>query len=941
VSAGAARATRSTGARATTADALLVTRRRAAQDRGLLVGTALLLLATLVLTLAVPRLVERTADVAVRETVRQAGTDADLVAVPVPDPARLTPPSPESEAYGSAQWLAGQLGSTIEPPVVTIASAYATVRTPVGAFALNLVHVGLLQQGAQPAVRWVAGSAPTAVPEPAQDEAAQEEVGQDGVGQDEPDPRVVNVGLSASAAEALGITLDDGPFTMRRQAGGGYDHVVVTGLYEPVDPQDPRWVGQAGLLAAVTSPAGTATALQTSAYVPLDSVPDMLRMTGGRAVTASARAAVRTGGMTVADAHELARTVEALGARSARLTSGLPDVVAAFDARMSAARAQASLVVAGVATAAALCLVLAASLLVARRRPFLAAERARGASIASVVTRALLESVPVVVLAALVAAGAVGWWLRDQEASALLAVAVAVVAALAPAVLAAHEVHGAWAGRRVPADRRARAAQQARRHARRLVVEALVVVLAAAALVSVRGRGLVPLRSGEVDPLLAAAPVLLAAAAALVVVRVSPAVVRAAGRWATRSRGLAAPLAVARAHGATTAVVPLLTVTVGVALVVLSGVLVHTVRTGQHAAADQLVGAPVRLDGRLGTHAGERLLAQLAADPGVSTVATGAQVGRRAFGERTGLTATLLVVDAAELAEVRRATGLPVDDGLAALAEPGPAGTVPALVSADLLTRSGTEGTEAVMSALNATLRLDVRGTTALTPDGGAPVLDARVTSAVGDDDGLVVVDRAVVAAVADQAPTVDRAWLTGPDAVAAVEAAGIAPPATSGVTVTTRDGWWRAWSQAPLTSALTTLFVASAGVLAALSVLALVLVVVATARERGRTLSALRTLGLDARTARWATLGELAPLVLGGLVGGVAIGLGVPVLIGDALGLQRLTAEPGGATVDLTWWPVAAAVVALGVALVAAVTVEQAVRRRDRLGEVLRVGER
>lgn len=917
-----------TRVRATTADALLVTGRRARQDTALLVGSAVLLLATLLLTLAVPRLLERTADVAVRDTIRAAGPDGELVAI-TPSGQTGTVPLPQDSGYAAAAWLAQEFGDAVEQPVVALTSAHATMRTPVGAFAANLVHVGVAR-GDAPLVRWVAGTEPRPVP-------AAEQGGVRGG----PGPRVVQVGLNVAAAQELGITLADGPFVMRRHTTGPYDHVIVTGLYEAVDPGARVWADHPGLLSAITSPPGTATPLQTSAFVPLAAIPDLVHVVGRNGVAESARAPVRTEGMTVAYAHALVRAIESTAARTATVSSGLPTVVAAFDARMSAARAQASLVVSGVATAAALCLVLAASLLVARRRPFLAAERARGASIASVVARGLLESAPVVLVAVVLAGTVVAVALHDQRGSVLLAAAVAAVATLAPAVLAARTAAAAWNGRRIPADRRARAARRARGQARRIVVEALVVVLAVAAVVSVRGRGLVPLGVGEVDPLLAAAPVLVAAAAALVVVRLSPAVVRGAGRWAARSRGLAAPLAVARAHGATTAVVPLLTVTVSVALVVLSGTLVHTVRTGQQAAADELVGAPVRVDGRIATDSGAAALARIAADPGVTAVATGAQVRDRAFGVRTGLSATLLVVDVAELARVRAAAGLPVDDGLAALAEPGADGTVPALVSADLLARAQALDAEPVMSALNASVRLDVRGTTSLRPDAGAPTLDARVATTRSEDDGVVVVDRAVLASVADQRPTVDRAWVSGPGAVAAVEDAGLAPTASSGVVVTTRDGWWQDWSQAPLTSALTTAFLAAAAVLAALAVLALVLVVVATARERGRTLSALRTLGLDARTARWATLGELAPLTLGGLVGGVGIGLGVPALIGDALGLQLLTAEPGGVTVDLTWWPVAAAVVALVVALVVAVAVEQAVRRRDRLGEVLRVGER
>lgn len=922
--------------RATTAGAALVVARRAGQDTALLVGTAVLLLVTLALTLAVPRLVERTADEAVRETISAAGDDTDLVAVPVVDLLGVVdsePPQPLDQGYESATFLTTQFGDLVDTPVVTLNTAYATVRTPVGAFAMNLVHVAVPGDTAPP-VRWVAGTAPTRA------SAEGEELPEP----DQEGTRTVQVGLSAAAAATLGITLDDGPFTARRAKAGGWNHIVVTGLYEPVDPDDARWRQQPGLLAAVTSPVGSETPVQVTGYVPAESVDDMISVVGRRTVGPSARAAVRTAGMTVADAHGAVRAVESVGAQSGRVRTALPEVVRAFDVRMSAARAQASLVVAGVATAACLCLVLAAALLVARRRSVLGTERARGASIASVALRGLAEALPVVVVASALATAAVLAFLHDQRGSALLTVAVAVVAALAPAVLAAREAAGAWNGRRVPADRRVRAAQRARRGARRLVIESTVVLLAVGAVVSVRGRGLVPLRPGQVDPLLAAAPVLLAAAAALVVVRVSPALVRLAGRWAARSRGLAAPLAVARAHGTTTAVAPLLAVTVGVALMVLSGTLVHTVRTGQQEAADQLVGAPVRLDGWLGTGTGGGVLEHVAAAPGVTAVATGVQLGQRSFGERTGLTATLLVVDAAELAQVRADMGLPVDAGLAALAEPGPDGTVPALVTGDLLDASRTSrdaGTRVLVSGVDRTLELELRGTTTLTPDPGPPTLDARIVRPPTRDDGLVVVDRRVLAQVADQTPTPDRAWVGGPGAVAAVADAGLDADRVSGITVTTRDGWWRAWSQAPLTSALSTLFTVSVGVLGALTVLGLVLVVVATARERGRTLSMLRTLGLEPGTARWATVGEMAPLVLGGLVGGVVIGLGVPVLIGDALGLRLLTAEPGVVSVDVTWWPVVAAVLALVAALVVAVAVEQAVRRRDRLGEVLRVGER
>ena len=137
-------------------------------------------------------------------------------------------------------------------------------------------------------------------------------------------------------------------------------------------------------------------------------------------------------------------------------------------------------------------------------------------------------------------------------------------------------------------------------------------------------------------------------------------------------------------------------------------------------------------------------------------------------------------------------------------------------------------------------------------------------------------------------------------------------------------------------------LLVAVGIALAGYAAVALVLTVVATSRERGRTLSALRTLGLDARTARAMTFGELAPLAVAALVAGTAVGIAVPWMLTGALGLDLVTGAAEATTLQVTWVPiVGAAVVVLASLARRRASVESAVRRRDRLGEVLRVGER
>lgn len=910
-----------TRARAVGADGLLVARRRARLDAGLLLGTALLLLGALVVALALPRLVTRTADTALRATVERAGPDAAVVVSPL---AGSSPGQAIDFVRDHATKVATDL-PTLDAPTTVISTRPFVVEAPAAEVVASVVMLDGAA-GSAPTVRWVEGREPAAVPS---DEQWQQ------YAMDR--PRVVEAGLSVAAARALGVDVTDGPLTVRLDTEGSGRFARVTGLYEVEDPTAPHWSLVPEVVAPVPTPPSAAADLGAALYVPFALREDVETVGAGRALTALGTAFLRTDGLTIAQAREVSDAAVALGVRGQPVSTGLPQVLDAFDQRLTAVRAQASLVVVGIAATAALCLVLAGGLLAARRRTFLAAERARGASVASVALRAAVESVPVTLVASGLALAAVTWWLRGTSGTVAVAAGIAAVAVTAPVVLAGRVAAQAWNGRRVPADRRERARLRAVGQARRLVAELTTLAVAAAALVSVRTRGLVP-SGGDVDPLLASAPVLLAACAALVVVRVAPAVVRAAGRATARSRGLAAPLAVARAHGAATAFVPLLTVTVAVALLVLSGVLVQTVADGQRATADVLVGADGRLDGRLDRAQGRAALDELRAAPGVTAVATGSQLGQRSYGQGTRLDATLLLVDAAELAEVRAARGLPVDAGLADLGD-ATDDRVPALVDPALLARVDPTGLR--LSVLGGTVELDVRGTTAMTPDAGRPPVDARdVLRSVSDDDGFVVVDRDVVAALTD-VPAVDRAWVSGPGTPDAVADLGLADPVFSGLTATTAEGWWRTWSGDALTRGLTTLQVASVGVLALLAVLALVLVVVATSQERGRTLSTLRTLGLDARTARWATLGEIAPLVLGGLLGGSVIGLVVPHLLADTLGLAWLSGSTAGTQVALTAWPVLVAAVVLLLATAVAVAVEQGLRRRERLGDVLRVGER
>lgn len=944
-----------TGSRAATADAWLVSRRRSGADLGLLALSAALLAVTVFLALLVPRLVLRSADHAVHEAVRSAGAGADvLVQVPGQTSVSTTrDPNIASEAAGNAEQMSENLPPTLRSvlgaPLTSIVTrpTVATGRDKDGtshAVSTRLVYV----PGQDSLVRWVEGVAPSSPQPSADDDVSFDDptVGADKTG-DRPD-HVVEVGVEQHAAAHLG--LKPGTELWLQLPSRGQVDVRITGLYTAVDPSAPAWSDLSDLLAA--SPA-TDKGLQGKVAMLLsdESLPDMELWIDGRSFTEQQRFPVVADAIessqTHAVEHDVRRVVAAPalvlpGQVSAPLVStSLGDVLAAQDVRQAAANAQQSVLEVGLAAAGALALVLAARLLVTRRQTYLLAERARGASTLSVAVRALVESVPLVVVAAGVGAGAAWLVLPDARGSWSVAALVAVVAALAPAVLAVLQVRTAWSGRRLPANRADRQRVLARQKARRITAEATLVLLAVGALVSVQRRGLLESQTHGVDLLLAATPVLLAGAATVVVLHVMPPVLRTLSRWAASARGVVPVVSTARASRAAGTAVPIMTLTVAVALMVFCGTTVVSVRHGQEVASQAVAIADVRVDGTVDATVVERLRAQ----PDVTVAAAGRAWGR-SLGSGSAVTADVDAVDAVPLAAILRAHGQPVDARLEALARPAADKHVPALVSPSLTASVARVAPE--LSTGGGAVRLDVLGTTRAFPRFTTPPVPASQPAG-----GELMVDRATIdrasADPADQskwvadtppsATTITTVWVDGPGAAAAVRATGL--DHAEGITVTTRTAWLAAVRDQPLSAALVWLLLGTALVLAAYAAMALVLTVVATAGERGRTLSALRTLGLDARTARAMTFGELAPLAIAALVAGSVIGIGVPWQLTRSLGLDVATGLAGTTTFTVTWLPVAVAVVVVLVSLAVAVAVESAVRRRDRLGEVLRVGER
>ncbi|WBB50339.1 hypothetical protein O3597_07735 [Verrucosispora sp. WMMA2044] len=452
-----------------------------------------------------------------------------------------------------------------------------------------------------------------------------------------------------------------------------------------------------------------------------------------------------------------------------------------------------------------------------------------------------------------------------------------------------------------------------------------MLIAAVAAVVTLHQRGLLPVAAdgdtGELtgDLVLPVSAVALGVlAGTLVLLRLLPVGVRLALRQALRSRR---PLAVfGAAQAATTAgrALPLLALVSATALASFALVFGTTVARGLTDGAWSAVGADARLDVDADADAATPALAErIAAAPGVEQVVV-AQVtdSARVFTESALLTPRLVVVDAVAFQRLLATTPLPDAPALARLAAPGPDPLdVPALVrssSGDLRT------------GMRLRLARDDAPAIGLAAVGTAP--------AVGGAADVVIVD----ASALDDAglPAVpNTVWATGPGAARAVSNSGVSAD------VVLRTDVLRAQRVAPLTAGISRLAWTVAAVLVALGLLGLTLAAAAGASERWQTLTRLRTLGLRPRDIRWVAAGELLPPVVVAACCGPLLGALLAHLTLGPLELRLLTGQAADPAAVLPWCLLGLVGVALLATAAVVVPVESALRRRDRLSEVLRVG--
>ncbi|WP_151476099.1 hypothetical protein [Streptomyces albicerus] len=602
----------------------------------------------------------------------------------------------------------------------------------------------------------------------------------------------------------------------------------------------------------------------------------------------------------------------------------LPDALTEFDRQWRQGRvvisfALASLLVVGLLTA-----VVTALLAVRRRLDTHRLQCARGASATGLALARAAQTAPAALLGlagGLTAAGQLAGPAPQYRYGALVA---ALVWLLLPALT--------WYALR---DRTAQSRHRTTAHTagRRIVAEAGILLLAAAGVAALRARG----TTGDAgpDPLLAAVPALLGLVTVVVLLRCYPLPVRLLARWSARRRGAVALIALSRAaKEAPARALALLVLVVTLAGAVFGGIVAGTLAEGRRAAAAWHAGADASFLGASRTpDIAERLtrvrgvrdtvqVRQLRVDPTSAT-----------SGERYGI-ASLLGVDGAKLRALA-----PGSDAARALESAGLSGPGRDREIRVLATHART-GDVLTISSHGTKLRLRVVGGL---PDAVLrdPALGPIRSSTTARDRMLLTDNRALTAIHAGDFEQ-SALLLYGPR-IDAEALRALVPKARSGTAV----GELRIRTEEEAEAAadgmvrvLGTAHTACTALAVLLALLALVLELMLSAPARGRTTAYLRTLGLGSRATSALHLLQLLPLVLAAIVGGTALGLTLPTLLGPALQLREFTGGPAAPAVEPDLLLTAALGAGLGVLVVAAVGVETWIGRRRGLGAVLRIAE-
>ncbi|MFE7588739.1 hypothetical protein ACFU6K_05005 [Kitasatospora sp. NPDC057512] len=917
------------------------TRLRANPGTALL--TAALAFVTVLLSVAVPRVTDRGADAALRDHVRRTGIHA--TSLHFASKARPTDTAADLDAVD--RQLVERVGRKLALSPAGLAHGSVTDSVPMfnpgyrrvsdsAPPRLSLVHLaGLadrvtLTEGSRP------GPAAAGAPLP--------------------------VMISRTAAELIGIRIGDvvdsgstGPDSRRT--------AVVTGLFQVNDPLDPfwtglgcpdrpclnidlehgNWLGATGFvdgdsLAGLT---GWGTSVQNFWRVSVDPAPlraDRLERT-------------RADVLPLLSGPGAAALAAETGRADLRAVSTLPVILDRAAERYRAAMALSAIGPAGVAGVAVVVLCLAAALGTDRRAAELGLLRARGGSRGGVLLRLLGEgAVTVLPAAALGAALALvllptpRWGLA--VAAGLGTTLLALLALPARAALL-------W-GRPRPAGR-----------ARRVVGELALLAVTAVAVAEVRRRGVGHSGRG-VDPLLVAAPLLLAVSGGLLLARIEPVVVGWLAALAGRGRGLVGFLGLVRAARDNSgrrrpSALPLLALLIAVTATGFGATVLDTVDHSRTRAARLSAGGDVSVSIPVYASLPEAFTKAAGELPGVRA-ATGAWIEERATfvgGDRETAEAILVVVEPEAYAEISRTAGVGgYDPAKLAAAPGGKDGPVPALFSRDLAAHLAS-GAPQVRTPSGSQMATSVAGIVTATPalpDPGKPfvVVPAGPTAehlpelkrsnkvnkwfAVGDVDPDRVRALLRERAIGSGALLGRLAKLIDEEATAAGKTSAGLPP---GYVVHSSREKIAELAGDPVQHAAGRLFWYSGFAAAGFALLAVLLTLLRAAPDRTAVLARLRTMGLRPRQGLVLIIAEALPQTLAAAVGGGLVALAAVALLGGAFDLSALVGATVGETLAPAVLPVLLPTAGLALVVGLGVVLETLVAGRRQIATELRAGER
>jgi putative ABC transport system permease protein len=604
------------------------------------------------------------------------------------------------------------------------------------------------------------------------------------------------------------------------------------------------------------------------------------------------------------------------------LSSGLLPVLEGFTAQDQAIGDVLGLMFVSLAAIGIVAVVLAGALVASRRGPEFAVMRARGASLRQVALRALAASAALTLPAAAAGAGLAVWLTPGQDtAVAWWLGGCALAAALTGLpVVATVRLRAASGGRRRRAHLTAGAAGATARRiavARRLVVEGGLAAAAVGGIIVLRRQGL---SAGNVDVFSSGAPVLVAILAAIVVVRVYPVGLRMLLRLARGRNGVSAFVGLSRAtRTAPAAVAVVFALVLALAVVAFGAMIDDAVHRGDVAESWREVGADAVINASTSPRA---LTPAVARD--IAAVPGGARTAVVAVSQGTlasGSVITVAVVDPVAYARLVAGTPAPAFPA-ASLARR--AGLVPVLVSA--AEALPPRGTGLTIGARTLTVR----------PAGRARAVPG-VAAVPGATAGSFVVLPAW--ALGGAAPSPSVMLVVGPhldDGLLATTVRRALP----GASVTDRQSALAALTGAPLPTAARDAIIEGAAAAAAFSALILLISLLMSAPSRDMTLARLATMGLARRQARWLVGMETVPQVVAAIVGGVASALVLGPLIAPSISLSAFTGSGSG--VAITTEPAPLIMCAAGLILVAAAALaaQFLIARRRGVARSLRVGE-